>query len=254
MQTHFTELTDTQWQVIEEILNERRKRKHNLREIINGILEILRTGTQWRNLNHPSLSWQIIYYYFRKWSITGVLNRINSELNKKERQRQSKQETPSLLCIDSQSVKSAPFSVEDKGIDGNKCINGRKRHIIVDTLGLVWGVVVHAADIHDGVKAHLLVEHCLGYLERMRKILVDDAYKKVFYSWVQNNIIGLEVEFASKPPTTKGFVPVKCRWVNERTFGWLNFFRRHSKDYEKTAKSAEAWILWANCQIILNRL
>lgn len=185
-----------------------------MREVINGILEILRTGTQWRNLNHSTLSWQIIYYYFRKWSINGTLNRINNELNKKERKRQSKRETPSLLCIDSQSVKSAPFSVEDKGIDGNKCINGRKRHIIVDTLGLVWDVVVHAADIHDGVKAHLLVEHCLGYLERMKKILIDAAYKKVFYDWVKDNIIGLDIEFGSKPPTEKGFVPVKWRWVN----------------------------------------
>lgn len=254
MQTQFEELTDAQWQVIKEILKDNRKRKHNLRDIVNGILEILRTGTQWRNLNHSKLSWQIIYYYFRRWKINGTLERLNSGLNAKERTRQNKEATSSLLCIDSQSIKSVPFVSQDKGIDGNKLINGRKRHLIVDTLGLVWGVVVHAADIHDGTKAHLLIEHCLGYLERMKKILVDDAYKKVFYDWVQSNIIGLEVEFASKPPTERGFVPVKWRWVNERTFGWLNFFRRHSKDYEKTTKSAEAWILWANCQIILNRL
>lgn len=87
----------------------------------------------------------------------------------------------------------------------------------------------------------------------MRKVLVNQAYKKVFYQWVENNIIGLDVEFSSKPTFVKGFVPVKWRWVNERAFGWLNFFRRHSKDYEKTTNSAEAWILWANCQISLNR-
>lgn len=196
----------------------------------------------------------MVYYYFRKWKNDGTLERLSSQLNKYERIRQGKKPTPSLLCIDSQSIKSAPFVNQDKGVDGNKFVNGRKRHIIVDTLGLVWGVIVHAADIHDGVQAHVLVEHCLGYLERMRKILVDDAYKKVFFDWVNNNIIGLEIEFASKPPTEKGFVPVKWRWVNERTFGWLNFFRRHSKDYERTVNSAEAWILWANCQIILNRI
>lgn len=254
MQIQFEELSDAQWQVIKEILKDNRKRKHNLRDVVNGILEILRTGTQWRNLNHSKLTWQVIYYYFRRWKTNGTLERLNNGLNSKERRRQNKEETPSLLCIDSQSIKAAPFVSQDKGIDGNKLINGRKRHLIVDTLGLVWGVVVHAADIHDGIKAHLLIEHCLGYLERMKKILVDDAYKKVFYNWVQDNIIGLEVEFASKPPTERGFVPVKWRWVNERTFGWLNFFRRHSKDYEKTTKSAEAWVLWANCQIILNRL
>ena len=254
MQTHFKELSDTCWQIIEENLKDRRKRKHNLRDVVNGILEILRTGSQWRNLNHPRVGWQSIYYYFRKWKLDGTLERLNSELNKKERKRQGNHEIPSLLCIDSQSVKSVAFVSQDKGIDGNKHVNGRKKHIIVDTLGLVWGVVVHAADIHDGVKAHLLVEHCLGYLDRMQKILVDEAYKKVFYEWVQDHIIDLEIEFASKPPSQKGFVPVKWRWVNERTFGWLNFFRRHSKDYEKTAASTEAWVLWANCQIILNRL
>ena len=252
MQTQFNELTDTQWQVIEEILNQRRKRKHNLRDVINGILEVLRTGTQWRNLNNK-LPWQVIYYYFRKWKANGTLERLNSELNKIERKRQGRQQTPSLLCIDSQTVKSIQFVSQQTGIDGNKQINGRKRHLIVDTLGLIWGVVVHAADIHDGVKAHLLVEHCLGYLERMKKILVDDAYKKVFYNWVTSNISDLDIEFASRPPSMKGFIPVKWRWVNERTFGWLNFFRRHSKDYEKTVNSAEAWILWTNCQIILNR-
>ena len=122
----------------------------------------------------------------------------------RERKGKANKKLQSLLCLDSQSIKSAPFVNQAKGIDGNKFINGRKRHIIVDTLGLVWGVVVHAADIHDGVKAYLLVEHCLGYLERMKKILVDDAYKKVFLDWVNDNIIGLEVELASKPPTQRG--------------------------------------------------
>lgn len=98
---------------------------------------------------------------------------------------------------------------------------GHKCHLLVDTLGVVWAVVVHSADLHDG----LLVEHALGYLPRMRKVLVDQAYKKVFHQWVENNIVGLDVEFSSKPPSAT----VKWRRVNERSFGWLNFFRRHSK-------------------------
>ena len=150
MQTHYESLSDAQWQFIEEILNDKRKRKHNLRMIINGILEILRTGSQWRNLRLCGLPWQSVYYYFRRWKQDGTLERLNSILNQKERARQGKESTPSLLCIDSQSIKSVPFVNQDKGIDGNKLINGRKRHLIVDTLGLVWGVVVHAADIHDG--------------------------------------------------------------------------------------------------------
>ncbi len=180
MQTQFEELSDTHWQFIEEILNERRKRKHDLRSVVNGILSILRKGSQWRNLDSNYPPWQIVYYYFRKWRCNGTLERLNNELNKRERKRHKKHETRSLLCIDNQSIKSAPFVNMDKGIDGNKMVNGRKRHLLVDTLGLVWGAFVHATDIHDSQKAHLLVEHCLGYLSRMKKILVDNAYKKGF--------------------------------------------------------------------------
>lgn len=254
MQTQFEELTDAQWQVIEKMLHQPRKRKHDLRAVVNGILWLLRTGSQWRNLPLCYPPWPSVYYYFRRWQADGTLERLNGKLNQAERIRQGKAATPSLLCIDSQSVKSVAFVGLDKGIDGNKCINGRKRHIIVDTLGLVWGVVVHAANVHDSQQAPRLVEHCLGYLHRMKKILVDSAYKDGFVQWVESNIVGLEVEVAAKPPSAQGFVPVKWRWVNERTFAWLNFFRRHAKDYEKTVESAQAWILWANCQILVNRI
>lgn len=254
METHFKELTDSQWEVMKEYLPVQRKRKHDLRSVVNAILHLLRTGAQWRNLSDSRVPWRSVYYYFRKWKVDGTLECLNSKLNQKERQRQGRSATPSMVCIDSQSIKVAPFIKEDKGIDGNKKINGRKRHILVDTLGLTWAVVVHAADLADGTQAHLLVDHLLGYLPRLQKILVDQAYKIAFVDWVENNVAGLEVELSSKPPSTKGFVPVKWRWVNERSFGWLNFFRRHSKDYEKTVQSSEAWILWANCQIILNRL
>ena len=139
MQTCYEVLSDARWQVIEEILNDKRKRKHNLRTIVDGILKVLRTGTQWRNLSLDKVSWQSVYYYFRRWKRDGTLERVNTVLNQKERQRQGKQSTPSLLCIDSQSVKLAPFINQDRGIDGNKLVNGSKRHVIVDTLGLVWG-------------------------------------------------------------------------------------------------------------------
>ena len=253
MKTSFEELSDSQWEFIKEYLPIQRRRKYCLRTIVNAIFSILRTGVQWRNLDSKYPPWQSVYYYFRRWRKDGTLERLNAALNQNERICQGKEPTPSMVCIDTQSIKVAPFIDQDKGIDGNKRINGRKRHLLVDTLGLVWAVIVHAADIHDGQRAHLLVEYLLGYLPRMKKILVDRAYEKVFRQWVENNIIGVDVELSSKPPSAKGFVPVKWRWVNERSFGWLNFFRRHSKDYEKTTKHAEAWILWANCKILLNR-
>ena len=254
MQTQYKKLTDSQWEVIKEFLPVQRKRKYDLREIVDGILWYLRIGSQWRNLPATYPKWASVYYYFRKWKKDGTLLRLNEGLNKKERKRRGKAETPSMFCIDSQSVKGGPFVGKDKGIDGNKRINGRKRHILTDTLGLVWGVVVHAANETDGKTASKVVEPLIGYMSRMKKILADAAYKQIFMDWVSENLLGVEVEISSKPPTTKGFVPVKWRWVVEQTFGRYNFFRRLDKDYEKTVESSEAWIIWQNCQTIIFRL
>jgi len=253
MESQYKRLTDSQWEIIKEILPVQRKTKHSLREIVDAILWILRLGSQWRNLPDSFPNWQLVYYYFSKWKGDGTLERLNWQLNVKERQGQKKEDTPSLLSIDSQSIKLAPFIQQETGIDGNKKINGRKRHVITDTLGLIWGVVVHAANLADGAMAQRVVDPMLGYLDRMKKILADEAYQKVFHEWVSQNMLGVELEISSTPPQTKGFVPVRWRWVSKRGFGLFNFFRRLDKDHEKTTTSAEAWILWHNCQIILNR-
>ena len=127
MQTQYEPLTDSQWQHIKEYLPIQRKRKYDLREIINAIL-ILRIGSQWRNLPESFPPWKSVYYYFSKWKKDGTLQNINEGLNRKERKRQGKEATPSMLSIDSQSIKAAPFIDEDRGIDGNKRINGRKTY------------------------------------------------------------------------------------------------------------------------------
>ena len=142
---------------------------------------------------------------------------------------------------------------EAKGIDGNKKVNGRKRHIVVDTLGLILGVVVSAANQADGQTGIKLLARCKEQLKRLKKILVDGVYIGAFAEFVTNDL-GVEVEISSRPPTAKGFVPIKKRWVNERTFGWLNFYRRLDKDHEKTTKSSESMILIANVQIVLGRI
>lgn len=225
-----------------------------MRFIIDAILWYLRIGSQWRNLPEGFPNWQLVYYYFRKWQTDGTLERLNSGLNRLERARIGKQETPSMFIIDSQSIKIAPFIKEEKGVDGNKKVNGRKRHIITDTVGLIWAVVVHAANQADGAMAEKVVQPLQGYMYRMKKILADAAYEKVFVDWVYENLLGVELVLSSPPPTSQGFVPVKWRWVDERTFGSFNFFRRLDKDQEKTPESAQAWILWLNCQLIINRL
>jgi hypothetical protein len=122
-----------------------------------------------------------------------------------------------MVIIDYQSIKTAPFISQDKGIDGNKKVNGRKRHILSDTLGLVWSVVVHAANLTDGVMAETVIDPLQGYLHRMQKILADRAYKQTFTDWVYENMLGVELEISAPPPSLQGFVPVKWRWIGERT-------------------------------------
>jgi len=254
MKMSYSRLTAQQWKIMEKILPVKIKGKYDLRNLVDGVLWLLRTGAQWRNLPECFPKWQSVYYHFRKWGADGTLCRLNNTLNQMERIRQGKAPTPSLLSIDIQSVKSGSFTTLEKGIDGNKKINGRKRHVITDTIGLVWGVVISAAHKSDGAVAQQVVKPLLGYLHRMKKILADQAYKNVFMDWVERAVIGLEVELSSRPPSEKGFVPVKWRWVTERTFGTFNFFRRLDKDYEKTPESQQYWVLWQNCQIIINRI
>ncbi|MFD2066049.1 transposase [Pontibacter silvestris] len=134
-----------------------RKRLYSLRVIVDAIFYVLRVGSQWRNLPESFPKWELVYYYFRKWQADGTLERLNFSLNIKERERQGKVNPPSLMNIDSQSVKAAPFVSEQTGVDGNKKISGRKRHMITDTLGLVWGVVVHSANKADGALAERVV-------------------------------------------------------------------------------------------------
>jgi len=222
--------------------------------MLDAIFWFLRVGGQWRNLPEGFPNWQLVYYYFSKWKRDGTLERLNFSLNQRERERVGKEASPSLLCIDSQSVKVAPFVSQETGVDGNKKVNGRKRHVVTDTLGLVWGVVVHAANRADGATAERVVAPLRGYLHRMEKILADAAYEKVFLDWVREKLLGVELEISSRPPGSEGFVPVRWRWVSERAFGLFNFSRRLDKDHEKTTKSAEPWVLWQNCQLILNRM
>jgi transposase len=253
MVTQFEDLSDSQWQVIQDFLPVKRKRKLDLRLVVNAILWLVRTGSQWRNLDSRFPKWTAVYWYFYKWTRDGTLEKMNACLNEIERKNQGREPTPSLTCTDSQSVKLAPMIFEDRGKDGGKLVNGRKRQVMVDTLGLVWGSFVHAANLSDTVMGCELFEKVKERLVRLKKILVDSGYKGTFVETALAEL-GVTVEISSRPPTEKGFVPIAKRWVSERTFGWFNFFRRLCKDYEHTTKSAEGMILLANCSVILNRI
>lgn len=253
MQAQFSELSDSQWEVLKEIVPHQRKRKHCLRSVVNAIFWVHRTGVQWRNMTANFPPWKSVYYYFHRWSRNGVWQKLNEWLVELERTYQDKELHASLVCVDSQSIKVGPFVSQEKGIDGNKKVNGRKRHILVDTLGLILGVVVSAANKADGTMGVCLLRQCRGQFTRLKKILVDGVYAGTFTEFATTEL-RVEVEISSRPPSSKGFVPIKKRWVNERTFGWFNFYRRLDKDHEKSTKSSESMILLANIQLILGRM
>lgn len=246
------ELTDSQWQLIEKIVDDQRQRGHSLRMIINAILSINRTGVQWRELDSKYPPWQTVYYHFRQFKLRGLWEHILDNLVLKERVRQQREATPSLLAIDSQSVKIMQFIQEQTGIDGNKKINGRKRSIAVDRLGLPWSLAVTSADTSDNEAGRLVIERLKGKVPRLKVIAADHGYKVSFIQHVEKEY-GWRVEIVQKPESSAGFVPEKNRWPVERSFGWLNFRRRLFRDVEKTIESAESMLQIAFISIIINR-
>lgn len=248
----FCGLTTAQWQYIKEIVDNGRKRKHNLVLIVNAILRITRTGLQWRNLEGSYPPWELVYYYFRKWQADGTWSEVLALLVVKERQRQGRQEQASAAAVDSQSVKKGSLISLDTGVDGAKFVNGRKRHLAVDTLGLPLALHVSSAQVQDGQAGIELLWQLEQASQKLALIRADHAYCGYFqdcadlYQW--------PVEISQKPESQKGFVPQKGRWQVERSFAWFNFFRRLSKDYEKTTASSLCFMQVAFIDIILARL
>lgn len=252
MQCKFTELTDYQWQYIENYFKDYQPRKHCLRTIMNAILWITRTGSQWRNLESRYPKWESVYYYFRQWKKKGTLDIVLKKLVEAQRIRLGRSAHPSAGAVDSQSVKIVAFTDQETGIDGGKKVNGRKRHLLVDTEGLPIAIHVSAADISDAVGGFDLL-HQAEYLEgKLKLIRADQAYAEKFAgaaSWYH-----FEVEVSKRPNSQKGFIPQKGRWQVERSFSWMNFYRRLARDYERLSASAVAFIQLMFINIILARL
>lgn len=251
MTKQFIELTDSQWDAISVFLDLKRKRAVNLRAVFNALMYMVRTGCQWRNLPGNFPKWRAVNYYFEKWKKDDTLERMNDRLNILDRKKEGRLSTPSLVCIDSQSVKLSPMIYESRGIDSNKKVNGRKRQLLVDSGGRLWRAVVHAANEHDGAGGSVLLYKTKGMDFRLEKMLGDKAYGGYFAEQAQE--CDLIFEKSSRPESGKGFVPIAKRWVVERTIAWTNFFRRIVKDYEYTVQSSVAWLILANITIMLQR-
>ncbi|MEQ9438046.1 MAG: IS5 family transposase [Cyclobacteriaceae bacterium] len=237
---------------IKPFVNWQRKRELDLRDVFDAILWITRTRAQWRNLDSQFPDWSAVYYYFRKWTRNKTLEKMTIAVNIVERIEQGRSPTPSLGLADSQSVKLAPMMVKGRGIDGNKQVNGRKRHLLVDVLGRIWRRHVYAANGHDSPAGVNLLKEIKTLMPTLKKIIADKSYRGTFARAVEEEKLSFETPMREEG--RKGFVVEAKRWVVERTFAGLNFFRRTVVDYERTTESAQSFLLIANISIVLWRI
>ena len=244
-------LTDLQWQVIQPILNTgARWRQLDLRMVVTAIFYKDRTGCQWRFVPADLPCWQSVAYYFYRWQRLGLVERLNQRVNELDREQAGREVHPSVLSIDSQSVKLGPRICEHRGTDGGKKVNGRKRSIATDTGGRIWAAQVTAANIHDSKSAITMLVQLPG--QRLELMVGDKAYNGAFKKACQ--AAGLRFELGSRPESEKGFVPVSKRWTVERTFAWMAFHRQLAHDFCFNPACHRAWIFMFNISICLKRL
>src|SRR5215472_15427178 len=254
-----SDLTDSQWAVLEPWLPPPRPggrpRKTNVREVVNALLYLSREGCSWRALPHDFPPWKTVYNYFQDWARDGTWDRLVNVLRWGVRQKAGRDPDPRVACIDSQSVKTAQGGAE-VGTDGGKKVRGRKRHVVVDTLGLLLAVVVTAANVDDARAAQRLFAQLPGKdFPRLEVVQADNKYHSpTLDRWLRVHHRPYRIWVVSRPPGERRFVPLRSRWVVERTLAWLGRYRRLSKDYEHLPESSEALIKVAGIHHYLRRL
>ena len=251
-----TDLTCEQWKLLKSMLpppaTRGRKRQVDMREVCNAIFYLLHTGCQWRNLPHEFPAWQTVYGYFRRFKQTGLLAQINDRLRQRLRQHLKRKRSPSAAIIDSQTVKTTEVGGA-RGFDAGKLINGRKRHILVDTVGLLLAVVVSAGNLQDRDGAKLVFKHVQGRFSRLKLIWADAAYGGQLVGWVKEQL-RCALEIVKRRDDVAGFEVQPHRWIVERTLAWISRRRRMSKDYEVLPKTSEAFVYLAMIHLMLKRL
>ena len=248
-----SDLSAQEWKLIEHHFqpkdNRGAKPKHDKHTIVNAILYIIKTGAKWRMLPKDFPPWQTVYDHYIYWNHHGVWEAVVDELNSLYRKKDAKEAAPSYAIVDSQSVKTVSFS-EERGFDGGKKIKGRKRHIVVDTLGNLIQVVVHAANIHDTKSAAGVLESAATKHESIKAFSGDEGYRGTAVEFVEKTL-GLKLHISKKIKDVFAVLPK--RWIVERTFAWLGNFRRTSKDYERLISSAENMVRIAMLRITISK-
>jgi transposase len=253
-------LTDEQWQLVEPLVSRWRAERApgpehttDLRDIVNALLYVVRTGIAWRYLPHDFPPHPTVYWYFRQWEKDGTAEQIHDTLRDLLRQKKGRRILPTAAIIDAQSVKASPNAPDDtQGYDGGKKVKGRKRHIATDTLGLLLVLIVTAAGVQDTNGGKLVLDELAHAHPSVTKAWVDAGYKAGMIAHGAG--LGIDVEVVSRDKEHKGFVVQRVRWRVEQTFGIMSRYRRLHRDYEALPERSESMVRWAMVNSMSTRL